>query len=132
LLKFHSICSSFVLFCFFIWCYFYSNGLDSQLCAHHFDWKRHDFYYFLNPHKLTFVLCFSSTLVSLGFFQLSSTCPVHLKIDTCSYNIMLNNNFNSLTPWDSQNLYNPRLNQKYALWASSKKKKTANFNVIIS
>jgi hypothetical protein len=43
------------------------------------------------------------------FFQLSSTCPIHLKIGTCSLNIMLNNNFNSLTPWNSQ--------------ASSKKKK---------
>jgi hypothetical protein len=52
------------------------------------------------------------------FFQLSSTCHVHLKIDTCSLNIMLNNNFNSLTPWDSQNPYNPRLNKKQALWAS--------------
>jgi hypothetical protein len=31
---------------------------------------------------------------------------------------MLNNNFNSLTPWDSQNPYNPRLNKKHALWAS--------------
>jgi hypothetical protein len=35
---------------------------------------------------------------------------------------MLYNNFNSLTPWDSENPYNPRLNQKQALWASSKKK----------
>jgi hypothetical protein len=57
------------------------------------------------------------------FFQLSFTCPVHLKIGTCSLNIMLNNNFNSLTPWDSQNPYNPGLNWKQALWASSKKKK---------
>jgi hypothetical protein len=65
-------------------------------------------------------------------FQLSSTCPVgtlastkivHLKIGTCSLNIMLINNFNSLTPWDSQNPYIPRLNYKQALWASSKKKK---------
>jgi hypothetical protein len=46
------------------------------------------------------------------FFQLSSTCPVHLKIGTCSLIIMLNNNFNSLTPWDSQDPYNPRLNKK--------------------
>jgi hypothetical protein len=44
------------------------------------------------------------------FFQLSSTCPFHLKIGTCIFNIMLNNNFNSHTPWDSQNPYNPRLN----------------------
>jgi hypothetical protein len=35
---------------------------------------------------------------------------------------MLNNNFNSLTLWDSQNPYIPRLNKKQALWASSKKK----------
>jgi hypothetical protein len=49
------------------------------------------------------------------FFQLSSTCPVHLKIGTCSLNIKLNNNFNSLTPWDSQNPYNPRSNKKQAL-----------------
>jgi hypothetical protein len=132
LLKFHSICSSFVLFYFFIWFYFYSNGSDSQLCAHHFDWKKHDFYYFFNSHKLTFVLCFSSTLVFWDFFQLSSTCHVHLKIDTCSLNIILNKNFNSLTTWDSQNPYNPRLNQKQALWASSKKKKIATFNIIIS
>jgi hypothetical protein len=35
------------------------------------------------------------------FFQLSSACPVHLKIGICSLNIMLINNVNSLTPWDS-------------------------------
>jgi transposase len=40
---------------------------------------------------------------------------------------MLNNNFNSLTPWDSQNPYNPRLNQKQALWANLKKKENNNF-----
>jgi hypothetical protein len=57
------------------------------------------------------------------FFQLSSTCPINLKIGTYSLGIMLNNNFNSLTPWDSHNPYNPGLNQKQALWASSKKKK---------
>jgi hypothetical protein len=61
------------------------------------------------------------------FFQLSSICHVHLKIGTCSLNIMLNNNFNSLTPWDSQNPYTPRLNKKQALWASSKKKKNSNY-----
>jgi hypothetical protein len=66
------------------------------------------------------------------FFQLSSTCPIHLKIGTCSLYIMLNNNFNSLTPWDSQNPYNLRLNQKQALWASSKKEKTTTINIIIS
>jgi hypothetical protein len=61
------------------------------------------------------------------FFQLSSTCLVHVKIGTCSLNIMLNNNFNSLTTWDSQNPYNPRLNQKQVLWASSKKRKNSNY-----
>jgi hypothetical protein len=61
------------------------------------------------------------------FFQLSSTCLVHLEIGTCSLYIMLNNNFNSLIPWDSQNPYNPRLNQKHALWASSKKKNNNNY-----
>jgi hypothetical protein len=40
---------------------------------------------------------------------------------------MLNNNLNLHTQWDSQNPYNPRLNQKQALWASSKKKKNNNF-----
>jgi hypothetical protein len=66
------------------------------------------------------------------FFQLSSTCPVYLKIGTCNLNIMLNNNFNSLTLWDSHNPYNPRLNKKQALWASSKNKKTTTINIIIS
>jgi hypothetical protein len=41
---------------------------------------------------------FQAPLSLWDFFQLSSTCLVHLKIDTCSLNIMLNNNFNSLTP----------------------------------
>jgi hypothetical protein len=66
------------------------------------------------------------------FFQLSSTCHVHLKIGTCSLYIMLNNNFNFHTPWDSQNPYNLRLNQKQALLAGSKKTKIATFNIIIS
>jgi hypothetical protein len=43
-----------------------------------------------NSQKLTFVLCFSSTPISLGFFKLSSTCLVHLKVGTCSLNIMFN------------------------------------------
>jgi hypothetical protein len=34
--------------------------------------------------------------------------------------------------WDSHNPYNPRLNKKQALWASSKKKKTTTINIIIS
>jgi hypothetical protein len=54
------------------------------------------------------------------FFQLSSTCPFHLKIGTCNLNIMLNKNFNFHTLWD---LENPRLNQKQALGASSRKQK---------
>jgi hypothetical protein len=66
------------------------------------------------------------------FFQLSSTCPIHLKICTSSLNIMLNKKFNSLTLWDLQNPYNPRLNKKQTLWASSKKKKTSTINIIIS
>jgi hypothetical protein len=40
---------------------------------------------------------------------------------------MLINNVNSLTPWDSQNPYIPRLNKKQALWASSRKKENGNF-----
>jgi hypothetical protein len=40
---------------------------------------------------------------------------------------MLNNNFNSLTLWDSQNSYNARLNKKQALWASSKKKENTDY-----
>jgi hypothetical protein len=45
---------------------------------------------------------------------------------------MLNNNFNFHTPWDSQNPYNLRLNQKQALLAGLKKTKTTTFNIIIS
>jgi hypothetical protein len=41
---------------------------------------------------------------------------------------MLNNNFNSLTPWNSQNPYNPRLNKKQALWAMGKLQKKENGN----
>jgi hypothetical protein len=83
--------------------------------------------------SMIFTIFFIQAPPSLwDFFQLSSTCPVHLKIGTYSFNIMLNNNFNSLIPWDSQNPYNPRLNQKQALWASSKRKKIATFNIIIS
>jgi hypothetical protein len=51
------------------------------------------------------------------FFQLSSTCLVHVKVGTRSLYIMLNNNFNFHTPWISQNPYNLRLNQKQALLA---------------
>jgi hypothetical protein len=55
---------------------------------------------------------FQAPLSLWDFFQLSSTCPVHMKIGTCGFNIMLNKNFNSLNPWDLQNPYNPRLNKK--------------------
>jgi hypothetical protein len=55
---------------------------------------------------------FQAPLSPWNFFQLSSTCPVYLKIGTYSLNIMLNNNFNSLTLWNSQNPYIPRLNKK--------------------
>jgi hypothetical protein len=40
---------------------------------------------------------------------------------------MLNINFNSLTLWDSQNPYNPKLNQKQVLRVSSKKKNNNNY-----
>jgi hypothetical protein len=131
-LKFHWICSSIVLFGFFIWFYFFSDGSDSQQCAHRSDWEKHYFYYFLNSHKLTFVLCYSSTPVSLGFFSTKLHMSCHLKIDTCSLNIMLFNNFNSLTLWDLHNPYIPRLIKKQTLSASSKKKKTTTFNIRIS
>jgi hypothetical protein len=85
---------------------------------------------FFYSHKLTFIVCFSSTPSLWDFFQLSSTCPFHLKIGSYSLNIMLNNNFNSHLLWDSQNLYNSRLNKKQAHWASLEKKKTATFNII--
>jgi hypothetical protein len=127
LLKFHSICSNFVLICFFIWFYFYSDGSNSQQCAHRSNWEKHYFIIFQNSHKLTFVLCFSSTPSLWDFFQLSFACHVHLKIGICSLNIMLINNVNSLTPWNSQNPYIPRLNKKQALWASSRKKENGNF-----
>jgi hypothetical protein len=45
---------------------------------------------------------------------------------------MLNNNFNFHNPWDSQNSYNIRLNQKHALSAGKTKTKIATFNIIIS
>jgi hypothetical protein len=113
-LEFHSICSSSVLFFYFIWLYFYSNGSNSQLCAHRSHWEKHDFYYFLILINLTLYYVFQAPPSLWDFFQLSSTCHVHLKIGTCSLNIMLNNNFNSLTLWNSQNPYNPRLNKKQA------------------
>jgi hypothetical protein len=53
---------------------------------------------------------FQAPLSLWDFFQLSYICPLHLKIGTCSLNIMLNNNFNFHTPWELQNPYDPRLN----------------------
>jgi hypothetical protein len=40
---------------------------------------------------------------------------------------MLNNNFNSLIPWDLENPYNPRLNKKTGSLGKLKKKKNNNF-----
>jgi hypothetical protein len=77
--------------------------------------------------KLTFVLCFSSTPVSSRFFQLSSTYPVHLKIGTCSFNIMLNNNFMSLTPCDSENPYNPNWETETGSLSKLKEKENSNY-----
>jgi hypothetical protein len=128
ILKFHLICSNSVLFCFFIWFYFYSYISDSQQCAHRSDWKRHDFLlFFFFLINLSLYHVFQAPPSLWNFFQLSSTCPFHLKIGTCSLNIMLNNNFNFHTPWDSLNPYNPRLNQKQALWTGSKINKNNNF-----
>jgi hypothetical protein len=87
---------------------------------------------FLNLINLPLYYVFQEPPFLWDFFQLSSTCPGRLKIGTCSLNIMLNDNFNSLIPWDLQNPYNPRLNQKQALWASSKKLIIATINIIIS
>jgi hypothetical protein len=124
LLKFHSICSSSILFFFFIWFYFYSIGSNSQLCAHLPIEKNMIFtssFFILINLPLYYV--FQAPPSLWDFFQLSFTCLVHLKIGTCSLNIMLNKNFNSLIPWDSQNPYNLRLNQKQALLGKLKKKK---------
>jgi hypothetical protein len=87
-LKFYLIFSSFLLIYFYIWFYFYSDGSDSQQCAHCYDWEKHTFYCFFKSHKLTFVLCFQAPPSLWDFFQLSSTCPFHLKIGTCSLNII--------------------------------------------
>jgi hypothetical protein len=40
---------------------------------------------------------------------------------------MLNNNFNSLTLWDSQNPYIPKLNKKTGSLGKVKKKEIGNF-----
>jgi hypothetical protein len=87
------------------------------------------FFIFIN---LPLYYVFQAPLSLWDFLQPSSTYFVHLKIGTCSLYIMLNNNFNSLTPCDSQNPYNLRLNQKQALWASSKKKKNnyQHYNIL--
>jgi hypothetical protein len=70
------------------------------------------FIIFKNFINLPLYCVFQAFPCLLDFFQLSCTCPVHLEIATFSLNIILNKNFNSLTSWDSQNPYNPRLNQK--------------------
>jgi hypothetical protein len=69
--------------------------------------KKKFFTIFFIHINLPLYCVFQAPLSLWDFFRLSSTCHVHLKIGTCSLNIMLNNNFNSLTPWDSQNPYNP-------------------------
>jgi hypothetical protein len=61
------------------------------------------------------------------FFQLSSTCLLHLKIGTCSLYIMLNNNFNFHTLWDSQNPYNLRLESETSSLGRLKKNENNNF-----
>jgi hypothetical protein len=75
------------------------------------------YYFFIILINLSLYYVFQAPLSLWDFFQLSSTCPVHLKNGTCSLSIMLNNNFNFYTMWDSQKPYNLRLNQKQALWA---------------
>jgi hypothetical protein len=122
-LKFYSICSSFVFSCLFILFYFNPNGSDSQQCRHHVNCVNHDFYKrkFLLKNLPLFNV-FQAHLCLWDFFQLSSICPFHLKIGTCSFNNMLNKNFNSHTSWNSQNLDNPRLILKQGLWAGSRKK----------
>jgi hypothetical protein len=80
-------------FCFI----FYSNGSNSQRCAHRSDWKKHDFYYFFILINLPLYYVFQAPPSIWDFFQLSSICAFHLKIGKCSLNIMLNNNFSSHT-----------------------------------
>jgi hypothetical protein len=53
---------------------------------------------FLNSHNLPLYYVFQAPPSLWDFFQLSSACPVHLKIGTCSVYIMLNNNFSFHTP----------------------------------
>jgi hypothetical protein len=89
-----------------------------------------NFFFTLINLPLYYVFQAPSSL--LDFFQLSSTCPNHLKIGTCSLYIMLNNNFNFHNLWDSQNPYNLKLNKKQALSVGSNKTKTTTFNIIIS
>jgi hypothetical protein len=131
-LKFHSICSSFVLFFFsFGFIFIQMDQIAGNVLTVLIE-KNMIFTIFFIFINLPLYYAFQAPLSLWDFFQLSSTCPFHLKIGTCSLNIMLNNNFNSHTQRDSQNPYNSRLNQKLALWASSKKKKTTTFNKIIS
>jgi hypothetical protein len=82
------------------------------------------FFILINLH-LYYVFQASPSL--WDFFQLSSTCPVHLKIGTCSLYIMLNNNFNFHTLWNSQNPYNLRLNQETVCLDRLKKNKNYFF-----
>jgi hypothetical protein len=51
------------------------------------------FYLFILVHLRLYYI-FQAPLSLWDFVQLSSTCLCHLKIGTCSLNIMLNNNFN--------------------------------------
>ena len=55
------------------------------------------------------------------FFQLSSTCHVHLKIGTCSLYIMFINNSTSTPRGIPKNPYNLRLNQKRRLSRQAQK-----------
>jgi hypothetical protein len=89
--------------------------------------KKKIFLFFIILINLPLYYVFQASLFLWDFFQLSFTCSFHLKINICSLNIMLNNNFNFHTLWDSWSPYNPRLNPKQVLWASSKKIKIRNF-----
>jgi hypothetical protein len=120
-----------MLSCFSIWFYFNSNGLASNVLTTPIE-KNMIFTIFFILINLPLYYVFQAPLSLWDFFQLNST--FHLKIGTCTFNIMLNNIFNFHTPWDSQNPYNPRLNKKQALWPSffKKKLKTSTSNIIIS
>jgi hypothetical protein len=57
------------------------------------------------------------------FFSQSNKDELILKIGTHIEDTMMYQKANLHIPWDSQNPYNPRLNQKQALWADPKKQK---------